>query len=598
MTTAVTTSLFQPYPKQRLALALVLDQDVEQLLFGGSAGGGKSAVMRMLAASLAVKWPGSVVAIFRRTDMELQANHVSKWLVEVDPFVPAGRFFQQKMEYHWPSPPWCWCQKDAPCAHSSVTAFRHVDDNRGVLKYQGPEFAAELVDEATHFKGSDIDFLYTRIRAPEGAQYPQEVIGPDGRTYHYPGWPGYRPLQVLTANPGGIGHNYMRDNYIDPLEGLERLRVEADPGVAIPQSIHSVDPIVHPVLGTSVWEESVTVRGEKQWVKVDMRDGQQWTVDIDLGEMGATSVRRAFVPSRLWDNPALDPVKYAATLAVGSAETRKRMLDGDWGYSEDRVFKVLDKAVHLVEHHRVFLPLSDGGIGPAPHSWVRGIGLDHGSAKPTAVEWLAFDPDGYYVFYAEHYRPGSVQAQVTAIREVMEWDGHMELRPQADPQMWRLNQSSRDEVVSVAALYAFAGEIPSDPVAAREAQARGIQLAQSKITDIAALLALEEMLEPSPERLFPPWHPRAGQYGSPQLFFTTNVPNLWRELTALRHPKQDGDGFYGEGIKNGQADHAFDACKRIAGPLRSAIAAGAGSSPRSRVRTTFSYAAPLGVVRR
>lgn len=589
MPTSTTTSLYFPHPKQRLALSLVLDQGIEQFLYGGSAGGGKSAWLRMVAASLAVKWPGSVVPIFRRTDMELQANHVSKWLVEVDPFVPAGRFFQQKMEYHWPSPAWCWCPKDAPCAHSSVTAFRHVDDNRGVLKYQGPEFAAELIDEATHFKGSDIDFLYTRIRAPEQSQHPHPVVGPDGRTYQHPGWPGYRPLQVMTANPGGIGHNYMRDNYIDPRSGLERLRIEASATAVLPQSIHDIDPILHPTLGVAVWEEAVTVRGEQQWLKVDMRDGQQWTVDIDLGEMGHTSVRRAFVPSRVWDNPSLDPVKYAATLSVGSAETRKRLLDGDWGYSEDRVFKMLEKDTHLVEHERVFLPLAGGAIGPPPHAWLRGMGLDHGSAKPTAVEWMCYDPEGYYVFYAEHYRPGSVQAHVTAIREIMDWDGHGELRPQADPQMWRLNQSSKDEVVSVAALYRYGGEIPDDPVLRQAALTRGLDLAQSKISDVAALLAMEELLEPDPERAFPSWHPRAGQYGSPQLFFTTNVPSLWRELISLRHPEQGADGFYGEGIKNGQADHAFDAAKRIAGPMRQAINAGAGA-PKSRIRTTFSYA--------
>lgn len=584
-------SLWKTTPKQQYALNLVLMEDVQQVLFGGAAGGGKSAWARMLAATIAVAWPGSKFAIFRRTDKELKENHVSNWLTEVDPYVPGGRFFSQAMEYHWPSPPWCWCEKGAPCAHSSVTSFDHVDDNRGVLKYQGSEFAGQCVDEATHFKGSDIEYLYTRIRAPEEKQFAHDVDGPNGRTYQYPGWPNYRRLQALTANPGGVGHGYMRDTYIDPVEGLAQLKQRQEDGVLIPLEVRDLEPMLHPKLGVPVWETKFKARDEERYMRVDMTGGQRWTVDVDLGPpWGTVSLKRAFIPARLEDNPALG-MDYVAGLAAGSAENRERLLKGDWSYAEDRVFKVITPDVHRVEHHRVFLPREDGEKGAPPDGWLRGIGLDHGSAKPTAAEWLTFDPDNdVYVFYAEHYKPGSVASHVRAIREIMEWDGHMELRPQSDPQMWRTNQNHRDEVVSVAALYQYGGEIPDDPVARARALRNGITLAQSKITTEAGLLAFEEMVAIDPERPFPSWHPRAGEFGAPLLYFTDNVPNLWRELTNLRRPDQGGDGYYGEGIKNGQPDHAYDAAYRIADPLRKATQERKLTKGRSGPRTTFGYA--------
>ena len=89
-------SLYRFLPKQQFAFDLIFKQRIEQLLFGGAAGGSKSQFAREVAAYIANLWPGSTFAIFRRTDSELQSNHVGKWLTEVDPYVPGGRWAQQK----------------------------------------------------------------------------------------------------------------------------------------------------------------------------------------------------------------------------------------------------------------------------------------------------------------------------------------------------------------------------------------------------------------------------------------------------------------------------------------------------------------------
>lgn len=572
-TEAPARDLYKLWPKQAFAWELIWRERIEQMMFGGAKGGGKSAFVRAGAAFLAVAWPGSFVGIFRRTDKELQMGHISKWLEEVDPFIPGGRFFQQKMEYHWPSPQWCWCPKGEPCAHSSVTAFCHIDDNRGAHKYQGAEFAAILPDEGTHFRGADLDFLYMHVRADEDKKTAHPVTGPDGRAYQYPGWPGWLRLQVITANPGDVGMQYMLDNYIDPVQGMESMaaRDEGDMLLTPRAIVDGPTPLVHPTLGTQQWRAPIdNADGSEGYLDVDMRGGQMWTVQIDLGPpFGAVNVRRAFVPSRLRDNPSLDPQEYAATMAVGSAENRRRLLDGDWSYSEDRLFKVLSKEVHQVDGRKIFGRNQIGETRPPPVDYMRGIGLDHGTAKPTAAVWLCLEDEGFYVAYHEYYSPGPVGKHVLAIKDAMLWDGHTDLRLQADPRMWHRTQGI-DQQVSVAAIYEHLGEPPLDPGERRAAFAQGIHLTQSHIEDRAALMGLEEMLELDPERMFPGWHRRSGQYGAPLLFITEDCPNLWRELVALRRPAMEHDGMYGEGIKNGQADHAFDALKRIATPLRHA----------------------------
>ena len=514
------------------------------------------------------------MGVFRRSDPELRANHVEPWLETVDPFIQGGLWLAQRMEYQWPSPAWCWCEKGKPCAHSSTTAFRHVDDNRGARKHQGAEFAAELVDEATHFKQEDIDFLYTRVRSPVDRREPGEIMGPDGKRYQYPGWPSYRRLQLLTANPGDVSHQYMLDNYIDPEAGIELDETGTKSIAEGPLALTDSE-------GHQRWTTQYEAPGgEHASIEVDVSKGKQWVVEIDLGPLrGKAQVRRAFVPASLADNPMLDPLEYAATLAIGSAEQRTRLLEGDWTYAEDKVFRALHVDIHRISGARVFGTTRSGAIPPPPRAWMRGIGQDHGTSQPTAAIWVCHDPEGFFIAYREYYQPGPVGQHVREIREIMEWDGHPDLTVEADPRLWHRNQGV-DAQISVAAIYRHAGTPPADPVARKMAAARGIDLKMSRIEDKAALDFLYDMIEPSEERLFPYWHPLAGQSGSPLLFITEECKMLWRELSNLKHPGMDEEGHYQEGLKNGQADHAFDALKRIAGPLRNRVIMPRARGPR------------------
>ena len=70
------TAAFQLWPKQVEAMDLIWNQGVEQLLYGGAAGGAKSHFLRVLAYDLAMKWPGCRIPIFRLTFPELAETHL------------------------------------------------------------------------------------------------------------------------------------------------------------------------------------------------------------------------------------------------------------------------------------------------------------------------------------------------------------------------------------------------------------------------------------------------------------------------------------------------------------------------------------------
>ena len=579
---------FRLWPKQLFAFNLLFEDGINQLLYGGAAGGAKSHFERMVAVYVAKTWPGSTFSIFRQTDSQLRENHIKKWNAEIAPKF-GGRYLVQQMEYHWPSPAWCWCPKTekngqpAVCVHSSQTVFRHIDAVLGVMKHQGATWAGLGSDEATLLTGSDNEFLFTRVR-PDGAELPKEMMDLNGvgdprrkgEPYQYPGWPGYHRFQLLTANPGGPGHDWCYANFVDPMDAISRFpELWEDKEI-----ISGPEPLLNS-RGEEVWTETVIgPDGKELELTVDMRGGQKWTVLIHLPEpYGDVEMKRAFVPARLADNPTVDAKQYAAGLAAGSAEQKRRYLDGDWSYSEDKVFKVLDPDVHLIDPEWVF-----GTDRRPPLSWPRGIGQDHGTAKQTACAWITLDEEGFLICYMEYYKTGPVGEHVTAIRDLMLKDGHPELTLRGDPRIVHHNQGINMKI-SVADIYRHGGEPASSPgermVQRREA---GIRIKMSTITDEAAMTALTDLLEPDAGRIFPDWHPKRGEFGAPMLFFTKAVRSGWREMQNLRHPPVEEDGLYGEGIKDGQPDHFFDALKRIAGPFHQRLAVGKRRLGRVQLR--------------
>lgn len=180
-------------PKQLEAKDVVKTH--KYILYGGSAGGGKSYWLRWMGLYLLMYYyakydiKGIRVGLFCEDYPALRERHLSKipyefpsWLGELN---RSEHEFRLKDEFG-----------------GGVLAFRNLDDPS---KYLSSEFASELVDELTKNKRETFDFLTLRLR-----------------------WPGIPDTKFLAAtNPGEIGHGWVKKLWInkdfsgesyDPLE--------------------------------------------------------------------------------------------------------------------------------------------------------------------------------------------------------------------------------------------------------------------------------------------------------------------------------------------------------------------------------------------
>jgi len=173
---------YEPQPRQAKAHGAT----VRQMLYGGSAGGGKSRFLRMDMVILCLNNPGLECYLFRRTYPELQKNHINKFKIEVPSEFYKYNADQKRFEFpNGSAINCCYCEKE--------------DD---VLRYQGAEIHYLGVDEAAHLTESQLAYLRTRCRL--GDWTPEEYYK---KTF---------PRIVFTSNPGGPGHDFLRFNFIDP----------------------------------------------------------------------------------------------------------------------------------------------------------------------------------------------------------------------------------------------------------------------------------------------------------------------------------------------------------------------------------------------
>lgn len=200
---ATQRSLYDLHPKQKQVMEVLgLSPDwmnavdpVEELMFGGQAGGGKSQVLRVIAATLAMLWPGSRVPLFRRTYPELEDTHIAKiraeWPSEL------GKYNGERHEFVW--------------ANGSVTQFRYAKEEADVYSYNSSEWEALLVDEATHFSEAQLRYLRTRVRSTR---------------------PGWRKIVVYGTNPGSLSHAYFKSQFVDyAVEGSTWVAPKTDGGM-------------------------------------------------------------------------------------------------------------------------------------------------------------------------------------------------------------------------------------------------------------------------------------------------------------------------------------------------------------------------------
>ena len=144
--------------------------------YGGARGGGKSWAARQKALLLALRYPGIRILLLRRSYPELRENHI----------LPLGRLAGEAADYREG-------EKCLVFVNGSRLKFGYCANQGDVLQYQGQEYDAIFLDEATQFTEYQFSALTACLRGAN--RYPKRMY--------------------LTCNPGGPGHQWVKRLFVD-----------------------------------------------------------------------------------------------------------------------------------------------------------------------------------------------------------------------------------------------------------------------------------------------------------------------------------------------------------------------------------------------
>lgn len=245
--------IWKPQYKQYLALKC----NAFELLFGGAAGGGKSDFLLMDfyagVNKYAKDWRG---ILFRQTYAELE--ELIKRAEEL--YIPLGGKYKK-------------LDKTFTFPNGASIKFRYLEHDDDVKKYQGHQYTWVGFDELGNYS-TDFAWRYMIIRCRSAAGVPCYMRA--------------------TANPGGVGHAWIKARFIDGFE---------------PFKTHK-------------------------------------TV-----ESSGAPITRCFIPSKLEDNPALmknDP-EYGNRLKLLPSHLYRAMRNGDWDVFAGQVFDEFRRSLHVVK---------------------------------------------------------------------------------------------------------------------------------------------------------------------------------------------------------------------------------------------------------
>lgn len=174
------------WPQQTLAFK----SPANDILFGGAKGPGKSFLIRFAHIMWGIEAPGYQGYIFRRIWEDLKQNHLEGptsfgiMLAKMEESKHC-RILSHEIRF--------W--------NGSRIFLRHLQLEKHVLKYQGPEMHGFSLDEMTQFTEKQIKYLQGSLRL--GKWRPPRHMA------------GQFPRQLHGANPGGISHTFVKKRYVD-----------------------------------------------------------------------------------------------------------------------------------------------------------------------------------------------------------------------------------------------------------------------------------------------------------------------------------------------------------------------------------------------
>lgn len=294
--------LWKPLPKQ----AAFMSRFEDEALYGGAAGGGKSDAL-VLEALRQVHIPHYKGLILRKTFPQLR-ELIDKSRLYYARAVPGAKYNESQHTWSFPSG-----------AKIIFGSMQHTGDRE---QYQGQAYDYVAFDELTHFTWDEYSYLMSRNRA---------------------NGPGTRVYMRSTANPGGVGHGWVKERFITAAPPMQ-----------------------------TVWST----------VEVELPDGRRVK----------RKHSRVFIRASVFDNPKLlenDP-DYITRLASMPEAEKQALLYGDWDSFSGQVFMEWKNAP---EHYRDRIGTHVIAPFAVPAEWTVICGMDWGYAKPFSIGWYAVDFD-------------------------------------------------------------------------------------------------------------------------------------------------------------------------------------------------------------
>lgn len=259
--------------------------------------------------------------------------------------------------------------------------------------------------------------------------------------------------------------------------------------------------------------------------------GHGWVKDRFIQRRAAGTL---FIPAKLEDHPDEKfKADYRLSLSYLGDFRRKQYEDGDWDAAAGMAYPDVLEGVHIVPKFEL------------PDHWGRFESMDHGTTAPTAWILYAVDTDGNIIVSDMYYQANTLpdeDASAILKRRLDWWE-------RKDSQGWRVTHPCYGDPSSLRERLATRDDF-GQPMTLQDLYMKyGVRIIPANNRRRVGYVAVLQAFKQDPQRRFPLWHPRAGEYGAPRLFiFGDRCHELVGQLLAAPLADGENDPESGEAV--------------------------------------------------